>query len=373
MMYFDHAATSFPKPRPVERALARSLREYGGNPGRGAHRLSLASAEMIYDCRCELCDLFGAEDPAHVIFCGGATAALNMAILSRVRRGTHILMSDREHNAVRRTVLRLASEGIAEYSIFSTGEGMLSDIEGKIRENTEILVACHVSNVTGFTLPIERIGALCRRHGIFFIVDAAQSAGHTPLHFPTTLCDALCLPAHKGLLGISGLGALILGKEGGTPLLVGGSGVDSLSPDMPSSLPERYEAGTLPTPAIAALRLGVRYLRAYGIERLEGESMAIKKRLLAGLSEMRGITLYEPDAPAALVAFTHEGLPPEVLAERLDRVGICVRAGYHCAPLAHKTVGTPDGGCVRLSLGYGNTLREADKFLTALSRILREG
>lgn len=372
MIYFDNAATSYPKPPAVRRALEAAVTEFGGNPGRGAHRLSLAAAEMIYDCRAELAEFFGIDAPERIVFTAGATMALNLAIFSRVRRGMHILISDREHNAVLRPVLRLAKEGIAEYDIYPTKENTVDAIRERLRPNTGIVIACHVSNVSGFTPPLEEIAALCRSRGISMIVDAAQSAGHIPIDLGRIPCDAFCAPAHKGLLGVAGCGFAILDRTDGLPpFLSGGSGTSSLSPDMPDALPERYEAGTLPTPAIAALRAGIAYLRGYGVERIAEEENALRRRILEGLSVIPGIRLYEPECQGGLLAFTHRTLSPERIARLLDEREICVRAGYHCAPLAHRTLGTPSGGCVRISIGNGNRPSDGERFLAVMSDILR--
>ena len=298
--------------------------------------------------------------------------ALNLAIYTRVRRGMHVLISDREHNAVLRPILRLCREGVIEYDIFPTDGDVIGAISSRIRENTAMLVACHVSNVTGFTLPLPEIGALCRKRGLYFIVDAAQSAGHLPLDHALVGWDALAAPAHKGLFGITGLGFCALkGNQDLRPFLSGGSGVDSLSPDMPNDPPERFEAGTLPTVGAAALLAGVRYVKECGLEAIAEREARLKARLLEGLSVMRGIRLYEPECPGGLIAFNHLTTPPDRLAERLDAHGICVRAGYHCAPLAHQTVGTPEGGCVRLSLSHTNSERDCARFLDALQSILK--
>ena len=373
MIYLDNAATSYPKPTPVRRAMADALTRYGGNPGRGGHRLALRAAELVYECRSELCRFFGAGEPESIIFTSGATMALNLAILTRVRRGMHVLISDREHNAVLRPILRLASEGIIEYDVYPTAGDVVAAIRERLRPNTGLLVACHVSNVTGYTLPLREIGDLCRLFGIYFVIDAAQSAGHLPFSLAATPCDAFCAPAHKGLLGAAGAGFVILrSADGLRPFLMGGSGVDSLSPEMPQVLPERYEAGTLPTPAIAALLAGVRYLDGYGIERVAAEESAIRRRILEGLSVTPGITLYEPECNGGLIAFTHESIRPELLSRRLDARGVAVRAGYHCAPLAHRTIGTPTGGCVRISVGIGNRPEDAERCLLAIREALNE-
>ncbi len=373
MIYLDNAATSYPKPTAVGDALLRAIHEYGGNPGRGGHRLSFAAAEAVYECRCAVADFFGTPSPESVVFTAGATASLNLAIATAARRGMHVLMSDREHNAVARPIYRLAREGIIEYEIYPTKGDVLGEIEKRLRKNTGLLIACHVSNITGFELPVAKIGALCRERGIRFVIDAAGSAGHLPISLSSLPCDALCAPAHKGLLGIPGVGIAILRDwEEQREFLSGGSGVDSLSETMPSRLPERYEAGTLPTPAIVALSAGLKYLTHYGMERVMTDEERLRARLREGLCQRRDLCVYEPDNRHGPLLFTHATLPPEEIAARLDRVGVCVRAGYHCAPLAHATVGTPKGGAVRVSPGITNHRRDIEDFLTLLARTLPE-
>ena len=197
MIYLDNAATSYPKPASVIAAHTDALTRFG-NPGRGAHKLSMAAADMIYDCRCTVADFFGFSRPEHVIFTGGATAALNLAIESHIQRGDHILISDREHNAVARPVFALAEDPSIEYSIYRTDGDTLESIRSLIKHNTRVVVACHVSNVTGKALPIEQIARLCEEKGIFFVIDAAQSAGHRPIDLSSLPFGAFCAPAHKG-------------------------------------------------------------------------------------------------------------------------------------------------------------------------------
>ena len=373
MIYFDNAATSYPKPKAVIAAHRRALDRFGGNPGRGAHKLSLAAADMIYDCRCAVAEFFGCQDPGHVVFTGGATAALNLAIGCHIKAGDHILMSDREHNAVARPIYALARRENVEYDIYSTEGDTLGNIRALIRNNTRVLVAVHASNVTGRLLPIEEIAALCKEHGIFFVIDAAQSAGHRKIDLSALPYGAFCAPAHKGLLGAAGVGIAIFSAEGGHPLIHGGSGWNSQNSKMPDLLPERFEAGTLPTPAIAALHAAIAFLDHYGLDAVAHREKAAKDVLIEGLSAIPRVRLYEPNYEGGIIAFTHEHIPPERIAAALDAQGICVRAGYHCAPLAHKAVGTPMGGCVRISAGYSSTTREAKRTLDALHRIFSEG
>ncbi len=377
MIYLDNAATSFPKPHGVTQELARCVRLYGGNPGRGSHRLSMRAAEKIYECREALARLLGSPNPENVVFTLNATAAINLAVKGLLRKGDHVLLSDLEHNAVLRPIHRLATSGTVTYDVFPSlalspdrsPDRICAEIEGRILPNTRMLICTHASNICSLTMPLAEIGALCHRRGILFVVDAAQSAGRLPIDRTAMQIDALCVPSHKGLFGVQGCGALLL-REGLTcsTLVEGGSGMHSLEPFMPEETPERYEAGTLPTPAIASLREGIRFLDEVGMEAVsEAEDRTaelIKDRLLS----LRGITVFTPWARGPIVLFHSDTLPADRIASELDHYGICVRSGFHCAALAHKTLATPSDGAVRISTSYFSSPRHAD----ALWRTLRE-
>lgn len=371
MIYFDNAATTFPKPSTVTDEVHRCISTYCGNPGRGAHPLAMRAAEKIYLCREALSAFFDAGAPERVIFTQNTTAALNLAIKGLVPRGAHVLISELEHNAVLRPLVRLEKERGVTFDCFPavglTGEEILSGIRARIRKETAAIVCQHASNVCSVTLPITKIGALCREKGLLFIVDAAQSAGVLPISVRQANISALALPGHKSLYGIQGCGALILG-EGvlPSPLAEGGSGVDSLSREMPEAPPERYEAGTLSTPAIVGLLEGVEYLRELGIAEAKAHEMRLFFALKERLQALPGIRIYQPDAAGAVLLFNKEGVPPARVGEELAARGICVRAGLHCAPLAHRAIGTGDDGGVRVSFGVFNTLREVDSLWRAL-------
>ncbi len=377
MIYLDNAATSFPKPRRVWEEMERCMKSYGGNPGRGSHRLAMRAAEKIYECRELLADMMGSSHPENVIFTSNATAAINLAVKGLLREGDHVLISDLEHNAVWRPVCRLAREGRISYGIFPSFARSLDRsparitraIEEMIRPNTRMLICTHASNVCSLTMPIREIGALCRRRGIFFVVDGAQSAGHLPISMAEDCIDALCLPGHKGLFGAQGCGALLLG-EGiyADTLIEGGSGLNSLDEAMPDESPERYEAGTLPTPSIAALCEGIKFLREVEIENVSRRENELCALMRDRLSDLRGIELSAPHADGGILLLTSPRMPSDALGAELDRRGICVRSGFHCAALAHRTLESPGGGAVRVSLGYFNRPSDAD----ALRRALRE-
>ena len=378
LIYLDHAATGFPKPREVTEEVRRCLTLYGGNPGRGGHRLALAAAKRVFDCRTLAAELFGVDDPARVVFTLNTTAALNLAIKGLVRSGDHVLISDMEHNAVLRPVHRLAKEGKIIYDVFPT---LTADVRQSavrigaamarmIRPTTSLVVVSCASNLCSATLPISYLAELCHRRGIRIVVDGAQGAGHIPISVDRMGIDALCLPGHKGLQGPQGCGMLILGRDVlPETLLEGGNGVDSLSEGMSDEAPERYESGTLPTPVVAGLSAGLAWVKERGVEEIGAWERALYRRTREALGNMKGIRLYAPSYEGAVLLFNREGMPAEHVAEALDAQGICVRAGYHCSALGHRTLGTPEGGAVRVSFGAMSRPQHVDRLVNALRRI----
>ena len=374
MIYLDNAATSFPKPHAaIEEALC-CMRDYGGNAGRGAHQLALRAAEKIYASRELLSEFFGLHAPERIVFVSNTTHALNLAIKGLLRAGDHVLISELEHNAVRRPLAALEKRGRVTYELFPvvglTKNEIIEGIKSRITPCTAAVICTHASNICSLSLPIREIGALCRQKGLYFILDAAQSAGHLPIDMTRDGISALAVPAHKGLLGIQGAGVLALG-EGVCPatLTEGGSGYQSLSPDMPAEFPERYEAGTLPTPAIASLHGGVSFLSKNGTENLQKHAESLFWGARERIASLGGFEIYQKDTPGAVFLFNKRGVPATELARRLDKNGICTRAGLHCAPLAHKALGTPDGGAVRLSFGPFNTAAELDTLWQVLKNL----
>ncbi len=371
MIYFDNAATTFPKPPSVIAQVVQCLTTYCGNAGRGSHPLAMACAEMIYACREELSDFLGLGAPERIIFCTNTTHALNLALRGVLMPHSHILISELDHNATRRPVCALARERDVHYDIFpvlglSTQE-ILQEIKKRIRPETVALICTHASNVCSVSLPVTEIGALCHANGLHFILDAAQSAGHLPIDMKAMHVSALAAPAHKGLFGLQGAGVLALGA--GTdlpPLLFGGSGLHSLSPDMPEDLPERLEAGTLPTPCIAGLLAGLRFLREYGMEQIAAHEHFLFLAARERLESIDGIHIYEADHAGAVLLFSRAGYDASEMAASLSSRGICVRAGLHCAPLAHHALGTPADGAVRISFGPFNTIDELDALWRAM-------
>lgn len=379
MIYFDNAATSFPKPRRVAEEQLRCMQLYGGNPGRGSHALALAAAEKIYECREELASFFGCQNPENVIFTMNTTMALNTAIKGLLRRGDHVLISNMEHNAVFRPIYKLARDGVITYNVFETfptnpsrtAEMICASILEKFRPNTRMLICAHASNICSASLPLREIGALCRKKGILFVVDAAQSAGHLPIDMEEMQIDALCVPGHKGLWGPQGCGVLILG-DGivADTLMEGGSGYNSLEGNMPEEAPERYEAGTLPTPAIAGLLEGIREVKRLGLSHIHAQECALVSRLFERLSTMPGVTLYASHHKGGVLLFSLKDLSADRVGAFLNERGFCVRTGFHCAALAHATLGTPPSGAVRVSPSLFNTVAQIDALADAVKELL---
>lgn len=371
MIYLDNAATTFPKPEVVFRAADRCARFFGGNPGRGAHRLSSAAAREIYSCRETIAELFCGR-PENVVLTLNATYALNMAINAMYRSGGEIVISGAEHNAVLRPIAALG----AKYRVFDPSGGedaAVSSFLSCLSPRTSLCVCTHVSNLCGLTLPIERIGAVCRERGIKFIVDASQSAGMRELDIRACRADAVCAPGHKGLYGIQGIGFALFSDEYADTaaelreFVRGGNGVASLNTEMPDFLPERLEAGTLPTPAASALTAGIRWVRARGVKYIGEYEEALGERLKYGLLDLHGVTVYGAEYRGGTVLFNIDGVPSEQVGEELDRHGICVRCGYHCCPLGHRLLGTPEGGAVRASFSAMNTGREVETLLSVIT------
>ncbi len=371
MIYLDNAATTFPKPPRVINEVHRCISEYCGNPGRGSHALALAAAEQIYSCREALCELLGAPSPERILFTQSTTYALNLAIKGLLKPGDHVLISALEHNAVRRPVCRLAAEGKITYDVFpvfgSEPQKLLTDIEARLRPETRAIVCTHASNICSLTLPLKAIGELCQRKGLLFVVDAAQSAGVYDINMENMHIDALAVPGHKALYGIQGCGVLALSERMLLDTLVdGGSGIDSLSSEMPTDPPERYEAGTLPTPAIVGLLEGVRSLRDETAADVARREQSLYLALRERLEALAHIKIYAAEYVGSVLLFNHQRICSTDVGQYLSGKGICVRAGLHCAPLAHEALRTPESGAVRVSFGRYNTLSDVDALWRAL-------
>lgn len=371
MIYLDNAATSFPKPEGMVKAMTEHMLARCGNPGRAGHRMSRQTAEAIYRTRNVLAELLRLDSPERVIFTQNTTHALNMAIHGILRKGDHVITTTMEHNSVLRPIVASG----AEYTIVECAkDGMLdpADVEKAIKENTKMVACTYASNVTGTIMPIGKISSICKKHGLIFLVDAAQSAGHLPM--TAEGIDLLAAPGHKGLMGPMGTGFLYVAKNIDLqPIMQGGTGTMSkeLTPEV--QFPESFEVGTVNAPGIVGLGYSTEWLMKEGIENIYQKQMEMVKYLDNSLREIKGVHVYGPEVyrnKVGITAFNIEGVDCEEVASLLnDDFEIAVRAGFHCAGLAHKTIGTPDTGAVRISVGNFNNMRQMQYAVDAIYRI----
>ncbi len=377
MIYLDSAATSFLKPPCVAQAVFEAMNTLG-SPGRGAHPLTLAASRTVWECREAVAQLLGAADPARVCFTPNSTAALNTAICGLFGPGDHVITTAVEHNSVLRPLYRLEERGLELTILPADARGMIcyEDFARALRPNTRGVVCNHASNVTGNVLDVERIGAFCREHGVYFVVDVSQSAGVLEVNQQAMGASVVCFTGHKGLLGPQGTGGLCVAPNVTLrPLVVGGSGVHSYDRRHPAQLPEGLEAGTLNAHGLAGLLAGVRYIQEQGREELYHREMELSSAFIQGVRKVRGVTLYgDVDAPerTAVVSFNlgeeDAGVVADVLAQEF---GICTRAGAHCAPLIHEALGTSRQGAVRVSFSHMNTMEEVKRAVEAVEELAR--
>ena len=389
MIYLDNAATTYPKPLQVYRAWQRAMGAYGANPGRSGHKFSVDSAAAVFESRAKCAELFGAE-PENTVFTLNCTHGLNMAIKGVARRGAHYVVSDLEHNAVIRPVHAAAEQYGGSYTIFETSddeEETLWNAERAIRPDTVALVCTAASNVIGMRTPIKELASLCirksgrRSNRIYFIVDAAQGAGTLPLKMSDGI-NILCAAGHKGLYGPMGTGLMI--TDGSFPLktiIEGGTGSASESLVQPEFMPDRFESGTINTAGVIALGAGVDFImrrdrrQSAGMAGILSHELALCKRFCAGVRGMSGVTLYNDitseneERYAPVVSFNIDGMPSVQTAAFLSDKGIYMRGGLHCAPLAHKKIGTLDGGTVRFSPSVFTSSGEVDAVIRILAGI----
>jgi cysteine desulfurase / selenocysteine lyase len=376
-LFLDNAATSFPKPEAVYRAMDAAMREVGVAPGRGGYRQSLAAARIVFEARTALAGFFGVPDSSRLIFTHSATESLNIAVNGLLKPGDHVVSSTMEHNALLRPLHLMRSRGVEVTLVPGDREGTVSerDIAAALRPNTRLVALAHSSNVTGTIQPIEEAARKAHAAGALILVDAAQSAGYLPLHAAGMGIDLLAAPGHKGLFGPPGTGFLAIGEGIKlAPFLVGGTGSFASNPDQPEQLPERFESGTHNTPAIAGLKAGVDFVVETGRERIRGKIKALAQQLLEGLREIPGVMVYGPTRGerGGVVSFNLDGRDPAEVAFLLDsEYDISVRAGLHCAPDVHRTIGTYPAGTVRVSPGFFNSEEEIAFFLKAVRELKR--
>lgn len=377
MIYLDNGATSFPKPCCVTESVMNSMKYSAGSPGRGGHRSTIRAGETVYKARELLSEMFSC--PAEgVVFCNNCTTALNTAIKGICDMGDRVLTSTLEHNSVSRPLELLQKKGIITYEAVRVNplceDETVKSFESAMSKQTKAVVCTFASNVFGTVLPIERIGALCKSKNIIFIVDGAQAAGALKIDMKRMNIDILCLPGHKGLFGPMGTGVMLLsGRVLPSELTVGGTGSFSMERLQPDVLPDRYESGTLNLPGIAGLLSGVKFIGSVGgegaVHQKEKELIDI---LEDDLSVIKNVILYpymKSEKTASILSFNITERHSEEVSAMLDSCGIAVRAGYHCARLAHENYGTAETGCVRVTPGFFNSKKDIKNFVFSLNKI----
>lgn len=376
MIYFDNAATSWPKPVEVWNAMEHCLKFVGANPGRAGHKMAVEAGRLVDEGRELLATLFNIKNPDRIIFTLNATEALNLAIKGLLKKGDHVITSSMEHNSVTRPLYTLEQQGVEVTKVTCSEDGTIEigNIESAIKPNTVAVVITHGSNVTGTLMPISEIGRLAKNKGLKFIVDAAQTAGVFDIDVSSMSIQLLAFPGHKSLFGPMGTGGLYI-EEGIelVPLKEGGTGSKSEIPGQPDVLPERYESGTINSVGIAGLAAGLKFIRKEGMERIRKHELALTRRFLERAEGIKGLKVFGPEKTnlrTPLVSFKLEGKPTSRVGDVLDeQYNIACRAGLHCSPDTHKTLGTLEDKLVRFSFSYFNNEREIDYAVNSIKEI----
>lgn len=373
MIYLDNAATSGKKPPSVIGAVENALIKYSANAGRSGHKASQSAAVAIYTAREKFCDFFGASGVENVVFTLNCTHSLNCVIKGVLQKGDHCIISDLEHNAVLRPINKIGiSYDVATVSLIDDEE-TVRNFERLIRPNTKMIICTGASNVIGRLLPIKKIGMLCRKYNLLFAVDGAQIAGVVPINMQNMNIDYLAIAPHKGLYAPMGVGVLIAQKPIPDTIMEGGTGVDSVNINQPDIMPEKIESGTLPLPAIMGAASGIEFVKRVGAEAVHNKEMRHIRRLYKRLESMDNVRLYTqlPTSEffAPVLSFNLDGISSVETAQQLNKYGIAVRAGLHCAPLAHKKIGTLDIGTVRVAPSIFNNESEIDYLIKSIKNI----
>jgi len=381
MIYLDNAATSWPKPPEVLRGMTDALERSGGNPGRSGHRLSIEAARLIYDTRELLADFFNSGDPLGVIFAGNATHALNLAIYGLLRPGDRVVTTSMEHNSVMRPLRHLERKGVEVCIVPCARDGTVdpAQIAQVVTPGTRLVVSVYASNVVGTIMPVKEIAAIAHGAGALLLVDAAQAAGALPIDMQDAGIDLLAFTGHKALLGSPGIGGLVIraGVDASQiePLMRGGTGSQSEIEEHPDFLPDRFESGTPNLVGIASLKAGIEWLKKKGLDAVREHEKDLTRRLIEGLSDIPGLHVYgtlDAEKCVAIVSFTAEKKTVSEIGMRLDEeYGVLVRVGLHCAPAAHKTIGSFPEGTVRLAPGIFTTHTEVDIAVKAVAEVVK--
>jgi cysteine desulfurase family protein len=378
VIYLDNAATSFPKPSEVYDEVLNCMKNYAANPGRSSHDMSIQASSKIAETRQELSTLFNIDCPFDIIFTCNATESLNIAIKGLLKRGDHAISTAIEHNSVLRPLNYLSKAGVELTLLKVNMEGFIdiNELEKSIEKNTKVIIINHASNVLGTIQDIEKIGSICKKYGLIFMVDASQSAGVVPIDVDKANIDLLAFPGHKGLLGPQGTGGLFI--RDGVKLehfIDGGTGSNSSSMEQPDFLPDKFESGTLNTPGIAGLYEGIKFIQKIGIENIQKHEKTLTEYLLSELKKLSYVKIYgskSAENRAAVVSINIDNMDSSKVGYILNKNNIAVRTGYHCAPLIHRVIGTEKYGTVRISPGYFNTDKDIEDFINVIKGIYKQ-
>ncbi len=379
MIYLDNAATTFPKPSSVYKNVMKAMKEYGANPGRGSHKMAIEGARVIYETRELVAELCNFQDPMKVVFTFNATDSLNIAIKGILKSGDHVITTEMEHNSVLRPIKELEKYGVENTIVKCALDGSinLEDLERAIRKNTKLMVTTHVSNLTGGIFPIEEIGNICKKYKVLYLLDASQSAGVLNIDLGKYNIDFLAAPGHKGLLGPQGTGILIINNDIELKQLKeGGTGSQSSSLEQPNFYPDKLEAGTHNLPGIAGLNSGLKYILKRGTESIYSHEKKLLDTFIQELRNSSKIKIYGPESiehRIGVLPINIDGIDSSEVANILNaEYNIAVRPGLHCAPLAHKAIGTEKLGAVRFSVGPFNKKADIKAAVDALMEIAKD-
>ncbi len=366
MIYFDNAATTNKKPQNVVSAVNNAIINLSANPGRSGHSLSVECADEVFKARSKIADFFGADGPENVVFTLNCTQSINMVLKGVLHKGDHIVISNLEHNAVMRPIKKTGIN-FDMATVYRDDAKTLEEFKSKIKVNTKLVLVTGASNVTGKTLPIQEIGNICKKRGVYFCVDAAQIAGVKPINMQKMNIDYLCVAAHKGLYAPMGIGILICRKPIENTIIEGGTGTSSIDFLQPDVLPEKLESGTINLPAIMGVSAGIDFINKTGIEKIEKHEYALYKRLYDQLKQDENIAVYaeNPDINSyvPVLSFNFKGADSTKAVNVLSDAGVALRGGLHCAPTAHKALGTLPFGTVRASFCAFNTQSEVERLI----------
>lgn len=374
MIYLDSAATTHKRPKSIIKSVLKTIKN-SANPGRGGHDLSLLAGAEVFEAREKINEFFNGYGPENVVFSSSCTTALNLAIFGSVKKGGHVVATVFEHNSVLRPLQELKNKGEIDFSIAtpnSKGEIDLNSIKKEVKPNTYLIITTHISNVTGQKTHIDEIGAYAKSKGILYLVDGAQSAGHTEINLKKSKIDMLAIPSHKGIMGIAGGGCLIFSpKINLKPIVFGGTGTSSINLNQPTISPEAFESGTLPTPAISSMLAGIKFAKKH-ITQTEKHLKNLSRLVISGLKKIPGVKIYTSNENGVVSFNVKDFASTDISSILNDKYRICTRAGLHCAPLAHEFLGTTQSGAIRISFSHYTKTKEIKKLLNAVSEIARK-